>query len=117
MIKPTKIVRLIMGMASLLWMTGTQASETDTRIEDEFHSRISANEDLKDKVRGESKDEVLVLIGEVADHNQKRVAENAAGEIPGVKRVDNQLQIKGDRDEKNDDGVNGRSYPNDINRM
>ena len=95
--KSTCLLTLIMSAGALLvTSTSLRASSTDSRIESSAAKSYVFKTYLKDdSVKTESKDGIVTLTGTVADANHKSLAQDTVEGLPGVKSVDNQLQIKG----------------------
>ncbi len=95
--KSTCLLTLIMSAGALLvTSTSLRASSTDSRIESSAAKSYVFKTYLKDdSVKTESKDGIVTLTGMVADANHKSLAQDTVEGLPGVKSVDNQLQIKG----------------------
>lgn len=73
------------------------ASEMDDRIEASANKSYVFKTYLKDDaVKMQSKDGIVTLTGTVADASHKSLAQDTVQGLPGVKSVDNQLQIKGE---------------------
>lgn len=73
-----------------------RANETDSRIESSAKQSHVFKTYLKnDDIKIESKDGVVVLTGIVADESHKLLAQETLSSLPGVKSVDNKLEIKG----------------------
>jgi hyperosmotically inducible periplasmic protein len=80
------------------------ASETDSRIESSFHKSYVYQTYLhEDKIVIHSENGVVSLKGEVAKDSHKDLAEETVSELPGVKKVENNLSVKGKQPEKNSD--------------
>jgi osmotically-inducible protein OsmY len=93
-------------VAGTIFMTGAsaRASDTDSRIESSAASSYVFKTYLKDdSIKTESKDGVVTLTGTVADDSQKSMAENTVANLPGVKSVDNELQISGEQPAEHSD--------------
>jgi len=59
-----------------------------------------------DRIKIQSKDGCVILTGEVANPSHKTMAEDTVENLPGVKTVDNQLEVKVKPvDEKSDDWI------------
>ena len=88
---------LIMAAGALLVTSASlRAASTDSRIESSAAKTYVFKTTLKDdSIKTESKDGVVTLSGTVADASQKSLAEDTVAGLPGVIRVDNQLQISG----------------------
>jgi len=81
-----------------------RASETDERIESSFNKTYVYKTYLKDeKIKINSKDGAVTLTGSVADETHKPMAADTAEALPGVKSVDDQITITGDRPTANSD--------------
>jgi osmotically-inducible protein OsmY len=93
----TNYHRMFMAAAIALLASGTPllASETDGRIESAFKESYVSQTYLKgDAVKAESKEGVVTLSGTVNDASHKGLAEETAANLPGVKSVDNRLELK-----------------------
>jgi osmotically-inducible protein OsmY len=83
-------------VAGSMLVTGgsARASDTDNRIESSAATSYVFKTCLKDdSIKTVSKDGAVTLTGAVADESQKTMAENTVASLPGVKSVDNELQI------------------------
>jgi osmotically-inducible protein OsmY len=81
-----------------------RASETDDRIESSAKQSYMFKTYLKnDAIHIQSKDGVVILTGTVAIEPHETLAEDTVAGLPGVKRVDNRLEVKGKRPAKNSD--------------
>ena len=81
-----------------------RAASTDDRIESSAAKSYTFKTYLKDdSITTESKDGVVTLTGTVAEASHKSLAENTVANLPGVKSVDNQLQIKGEQPAEHSD--------------
>jgi osmotically-inducible protein OsmY len=88
----------------LMTSASVRASDTDSRIEASAASSYTFKTYLKDdSIKTESKDGVVTLTGTVADESQKSMAENTVASLPGVKSVDNELQISGEQPAEHSD--------------
>jgi osmotically-inducible protein OsmY len=98
-------VTLIMGAVLLLILTASLfAQETDRRIESAFRNSYVFNTYLKgDDIQIRSQDGVVTLTGTVSAEIHLSLAEDTVADLPGVKRVDNRLTVKGGIPEKNSD--------------
>jgi hyperosmotically inducible protein len=98
-------VALVMAAVALLGSSApVRASETDDRIESSFKNSFVYKTYLKDEqIRISSKDGAVTLSGSVADESHKRMAQDVAEALPGVKSVDNRIELKGDRAAENSD--------------
>ena len=81
-----------------------RASETDDRIESAFKKTYVYKTYLKDEhIKISSKDGAVILAGAVADETHKPMAQNTAEALPGVKSVDNRIEVTGDRPAESSD--------------
>jgi len=98
-------VALIMGAVLLLMVTASLfAQETDRRIESAFRKSYVFNTYLKgDDIQIRSQDGVVTLTGTVSAETHLSLAADTAADLPGVKSVNNRLEVKGEIPEKNSD--------------
>ena len=90
---------LILGAVVVSFLTTGSlfASEKDRRIEsDVLKSYVFRNYLKNDDVHVHSQNGVVTLTGTVSDESHKTMATDTVIDLPGVKEVDNQLQIKGE---------------------
>jgi hyperosmotically inducible periplasmic protein len=82
-----------------------RASEMDTRIESSARQSYVFKTYLKsDAIKIQSTEGVVTLTGTVAEEASKSLAYETVAGLPGVKSVDNQLELKGERQAENSDG-------------
>jgi len=82
-----------LGLCGSLW-----ASETDDRIESSAKKSYVFRTYLKDdNIKVDSKDGVVTLKGTVSEESHKSLAEDTVEGLPGVKSVDNRLEVKGEK--------------------
>lgn len=80
------------------------ASKTDNRIETSARKSYVFNTYLKgDDINIQSRDGVVTLTGSVHEESHKSLAQETVAELPGVKKVDNQLEVKGEGSSPNSD--------------
>jgi len=80
------------------------ATETDDRIESSIKDSYVFQKYLKDDaIQIESKEGVVTLTGTVAEESHKSLAQETAASLPGVKSVDNRLELKGEPGTENSD--------------
>lgn len=73
------------------------AAETDSRIVTTAQKSYVFRTYLKnDDITTQSQDGVVTLTGSVSEESHRSLAEDTVANLPGVKRVDNQLVVKGD---------------------
>jgi osmotically-inducible protein OsmY len=71
------------------------ANETDDRIESSAQTTYVFKKYLKDDaIKVTSKSGVVTLTGTVTEGHHKSMAQDTVENLPGVKRVDNQLEVK-----------------------
>ncbi len=89
---------LILTMvSSFLINVSLFASETDDRIESSAKQSYVFKTYLKsDDIIIQSKDGVVALTGTVSEESHKSLARETVASLPGVKSVDNKLEIKGE---------------------
>ncbi|MCX6559559.1 MAG: BON domain-containing protein [Candidatus Aminicenantes bacterium] len=95
-------IALAMSAAIVLMIAGSLgAQETDRRIESAFKSSYVFNVFLKgDDIQIHSQDGVVVLRGTVSEESHLSLAADTVADLPGVKSVDNRLEVKGGIPEK-----------------
>ena len=96
---------LVVGAVTLLMMASSIfASELDKRIELAAKNSYVFMTYLKgDDIRVQSQDGVVTLTGSVSEESHLSLAADTVADLPGVKSVDNRLELKGDIPEKNSD--------------
>ena len=96
---------LVVATAALLGSSvALGASETDDRIESSFKNSFVYKTYLKDEqIKISSKDGAVTLSGAVWNDAHKAMAQDVAEVLPGVKSVDNRIELKGDRPAENSD--------------
>ena len=89
---------LIVTVASLFFVNVSLfASETDDRIESSAKQSYVFKTYLKgDDITIQSKDGVVALTGTVSEESHKSLARETVASLPGVKSVDNKLEVKGE---------------------
>ncbi len=74
-----------------------RATETDDRIESAFTKSFVYKTYLKDEqIKINSKDGVVTLTGAVWNDTHKPMAQDTVEALPGVKSVDNRIEVKGE---------------------
>jgi osmotically-inducible protein OsmY len=80
------------------------ASKMDSRIESSAKKSYVFKTYLKnDDIKIESRDGVVSLTGTVSEESHKSLAQETVADLPGVKSVDNRLEVKGERPAENSD--------------
>lgn len=88
---------MVTAIALLAANTPLRASETDDRIESAFRESYVFKTYLKDDaVKAASKDGIVTLSGTVEQDSHKGLAEETVANLPGVKSVDNRVELKGE---------------------
>ena len=91
-------------VALLMTSVPVQASKMDDRIESSAKKSYVFKTYLKgDDIKIKSKDGDVTLTGVVADNHHKSLAQETVAGIPGVKSVDNKLEVKGTPPAENSD--------------
>ena len=108
MIKVTKInypLALALAAGVLAFTSApARAADTDDRIESSFKSSYVYKTYLKDEhIKIVSKDGSVTLSGAVYNETHKPMAADVAEALPGVKGVDNRIEVKGDRPTESSD--------------
>jgi hyperosmotically inducible periplasmic protein len=89
-------VSMVVAVALVVVSARALASETDDRIQSSAENSYVFKTYLKgDAIKIESKDGVVALTGTVAEQPHKALAQETVASLPGVKSVDNRLEIKG----------------------
>ena len=91
-------VALMMASVVLLVISvPVHASEMDDRIESSAMKSYVFKTYLKgDDIKIQSKDGVVALTGTVSEESHKSLVQETVASLPGVKRVDNRLEVKGE---------------------
>ena len=91
-------VLMMVVLAMLAISVPVHASGTDDRIESSAKKSYVFKTYLKgDDIKIQSKDGVVVLTGTVSEDSHKSLAYETVASLPGVKSVDNRLEVKGER--------------------
>ena len=103
--KMYRVVVMMVAVVALLALSlPVQASKTDNRIESTAKQSYVFKTYLKgDDINIQSKDGAVTLTGTVADNHNKSLAQETVAGLPGVKSVDNRLEIKGTPPPENSD--------------
>jgi hyperosmotically inducible protein len=95
---------LVAASALLLASSSLRASDTDDRIESSAKkSYVFKHYLTNDSIKTESKNGVVTLTGTVAEESHIGLARDTVEGLPGVKSVDNQLTLKGERPAEHSD--------------
>jgi hyperosmotically inducible protein len=89
-------VSMVLAVALVVVSAAALASETDDRIQSSAEKSYVFKTYLKgDAIKVESKDGVVTLTGTVAEEPHRALAQETVASLPGVKSVDNRLEVKG----------------------
>jgi osmotically-inducible protein OsmY len=95
---------MVAAVALLVLSVPVHASKMDSRIELSAKKSYVFKTYLKgDDIKIQSKDGAVTLTGIVADNFNKSLAEETVTGLPGVKSVDNRLEVKGTPPAENSD--------------
>ena len=95
---------MVAAMALLAISMPVQASNMDSRIESTAKQSYVFKTYLKDDdIKIQSMDGVVTLTGTVSEESHKSLAQETMAGLPGVKSVDNKLEIKGEPTTANSD--------------
>ena len=84
--------------------TRERASNMDDRIESSAKKSYVFKTYLKDDdIKIQSRDGAVILTGTVSEESHKSLARDTVADLPGVKTVDNRLEVKGERPAENSD--------------
>ncbi|MEN6318188.1 MAG: BON domain-containing protein [Syntrophaceae bacterium] len=90
------VIMMVAAIALLMTSVAVCASEMDDRIESSAKQSYVFKTFLQgDDIKIQSRDGAVILTGIVADNFNKSLAQETVAGLPGVKGVDNRLEIKG----------------------
>ena len=102
----SRVVLMVLAVALVVVSAPALASETDERIQSSAEKSYVFKTYLKgDAIKIESKDGVVTLTGTVAEEPHKTLAQETVASLPGVKSVDNRLELKGEAATKSSDAL------------
>ena len=103
--KPAVALFPVLTVALLLASAPAHASsKMDNRIEASARKSYVFQNYLKgDDIKIQSRDGVVTLSGSVLEESHKSLARDTVAELPGVKKVDNELEVKGEGSAENSD--------------
>jgi osmotically-inducible protein OsmY len=89
---------MMMVVAVMLMLNmPVQASQMDNRIESSAKNSYVFKTYLQaDDIKVQSEDGAVTLTGTVSEESHKSLAEETVADLPGVKSVDNKLEVKGE---------------------
>jgi hyperosmotically inducible protein len=98
-------ISLMMAVVALLMVSApVHASKMDSSIESSAKQSYVFKTYLKaDDIKIQSLDGVVSLTGTVSEESHKSLARETVAGLPGVKSVDNKLEVKGERPADNSD--------------
>ena len=89
-------VMMFVVAALLMLSMPVQASKMDNRIESSARKSYIFKTYLKaDDIKVQSEDGAVTLTGTVSEESHKSLAQETVADLPGVKSVDNMLEVKG----------------------
>jgi osmotically-inducible protein OsmY len=98
------VVMMAAVVALLMTSVPVHASKMDSRIESSAKQSYVFKTYLKgDDIKIQSMDGVVTLTGTVSEESHKSLARETVADLPGVKSVDNRLEVKGERPAENSD--------------
>ena len=98
------VVMMVAAVALLAISVPVHASKMDDRIESSAKKSYVFKTYLKDDdIKIQSKDGAVTLTGTVSEESHKSLAQETVADLPGVKSVDNRLEVKGERPAENSD--------------
>jgi len=98
------VVMMVAAVALFAFSMPVHASKMDSRIESSAKQSYVFKTYLKsDNIKVKSMDGVVTLTGTVSEESHKTLAQETVASLPGVKSVDNKLEIKGDAPTANSD--------------
>ena len=99
-----RVALMVAAVALLAISMPVYASKMDDRIESSAKTSYVFKTYLKgDDIKIRSKDGVVTLTGSVSEESHKSLAKETVAGLPGVKSVDNRLEVKGARPAENSD--------------
>jgi osmotically-inducible protein OsmY len=97
-------VMMVAAVALIALSVPVQASKMDSRIESSAKQSYVFKTYLKsDDIKIQSREGIVTLTGTVSEESHKTLAQETVASLPGVKSVDNKLEIKGDIPTANSD--------------
>jgi len=98
------VALMVAAMALLAINVPAYATKMDDRIESSAKKSYVFKTYLKeDAIKIESKDGAVTLTGTVSEESHKSLAQETVAGLPGVKSVDNKLDVKGEHPAENSD--------------
>src|ERR1035437_5445028 len=98
------VVIMVAAVALLALSMPVYASKMDSSIESSAKQSYVFRTYLQaDDIKIQSKDGAVTLTGTVSEESHKSLAQETVASLPGVKSVDNRLEVKGERRTENSD--------------
>jgi len=98
------VALMVAAVALLAISMPVYASKMDDGIESSAKKSYVFKTYLKgDDIKIQSKDGVVTLTGSVSEESHKSLAQETVANLPGVKSVNNRLEVKGERPAENSD--------------
>jgi hyperosmotically inducible protein len=98
------VALMVAAVALLATSMPVYASKMDDGIESSAKKSYVFKTYLKgDDIKIQSKDGVVTLTGSVSEESHKSLAQETVANLPGVKSVNNRLEVKGERPAENSD--------------
>ena len=98
------VVLIVAVITLLVTSVPVHASKMDSRIESSAKQSYVFKTYLKnDDIKIQSRDGAVTLTGIVSEESHKSLARETVAGLPGVKTVDNRLEVKGERPVENSD--------------
>jgi len=95
---------IVAAVVLLAFSVPVHASKMDSSIESSAKQSYVFRTYLKsDDIKIQSMDGVVTLTGTVSEESHKSLAQDTVAGLPGVKSVDNKLEVKGERSAENSD--------------
>ncbi len=102
--KICSISLMVAVVALLIVSVPVHASKMDSSIESSAKKSYVFKTYLKtDDIKIQAKDGAVTLTGTVSEESHKSLAEETVASLPGVKSVDNKIELKGERPAENSD--------------
>lgn len=99
--KNKSLAALLLLLASPIALFAA-SRDNDGKIEAAAKASYNYRTVLDDRVKVKSNDGVVTLTGTVMDNDEKMLAEDTVGNLPGVTRVKNEIKVKSDHPERSD---------------
>jgi len=99
-----RMALIVVSVSVLALSMPMHASETDDRIDSSARNSYVFKTYLEaDDIKIQSLNGVVTLTGSVSDEVHKSLARESVADLPGVKSVNNRLEVKGERPAENSD--------------